>query len=280
MESNVMTITPQMAEEMLTHNIVNRPLALRRVHTYATDMKNGAWELNGESIRFNDKGELIDGQHRLSAIVEANIPIRIYVTKGVDSSVTLFDRGKARNEADSLIIGGMPKELANNSNIAICKLNYAIQLSNFNSVPFSFVKDFLTEYEEPLLQIHSIAFGFCGKRSGNINVRTSPLLLACFYAISLYPEYEDRIKRFIEVVQSGFYETRDHESAAIVLRNDILQGNFSSDRRDKRIASEFMAEKALYDFLHKIDRKVTYKNSGARIYSNHQKFKVDKNMYK
>lgn len=280
MVSEVINITPQMAKEMLTHNIVNRPIASKRVRSYAIDMKNGAWELNGESIRFNDKGDLIDGQHRLSAIVEANIPVRIYVTKGVGSDITLYDRGKVRNESDSLIIGGMPKELANNSNIAICKLHFAIQVNSFASVPFSFIKDFLYKYEEQFTFIHSVTTSHNGKKAGNINVRTSPLLLACFYVFSLYPEHEERIRRFIEVVMSGFYETRDHESAAIVLRNDIIQGYFNSDRRDNRVKSEFMAEKALYDFVNKVDRKVSYRNSAVRIFSNNQLFKVDTNKYK
>lgn len=278
MVSEVINITPQMAEEMLTHNIVNRKLAVKRVHAYATDMKNGMWEQNGESIRFNEAGELIDGQHRLSAIIEANIPVPIYVTRGISSSITLYDRGKPRNEADSLLIGGMPKELANNNIIAVVKLHYVIQFNSFNTPPFSYVKDFLNTFSEPLITLYNMT---TNKHHNNkLNIRTAPLLLPCFYALALFPEREEKIRRFLEVITSGFYETREHESAAIVLRNDIIQGHFGSKCNQDRFKSEFMAEKALYDFLNRVDRRITYKNAGSKIYSNNPLFKIDKIKYK
>lgn len=65
-----------------------------------------------QGIAFNDRDELIDGQHRLSAIVMANVPVRMMVTFGLPSAVEgkkvttmdAVDRGATRSVADQLTI--------------------------------------------------------------------------------------------------------------------------------------------------------------------------------
>lgn len=93
MKVDVETITPKMAEEYLKHNKINRTLKDKRVTSYANDMKDGAWQLNGEAIRFNKSGDLIDGQHRLNAIIRANKPIQTVVMRGINDTVSVYDRG-------------------------------------------------------------------------------------------------------------------------------------------------------------------------------------------
>ena len=56
-------ITPEMAKEYLGMNTDNyRKLNNGRVLTYSADMKNGKWQMNGESIKFSENGALMDGQ--------------------------------------------------------------------------------------------------------------------------------------------------------------------------------------------------------------------------
>lgn len=54
-------ITPRIAKTMLSHNTGNRPLRKAVVQRYATDMENGDWQDNGDPIRFDTNGRLIDG---------------------------------------------------------------------------------------------------------------------------------------------------------------------------------------------------------------------------
>lgn len=95
--TEVETIDAAKAIEYLKKNTGNyRKLSMQKVYQYAEDMKRGLWELNGETIVFDENGTLKDGQHRLAAIAKANIPVKINVARGVDPSIKLYDVGQAR----------------------------------------------------------------------------------------------------------------------------------------------------------------------------------------
>ena len=90
-------ITPQIAQEYLTHNTSNyRFLSTAKVSSYAEDMKHGLWKENGESIVFGADGTLRNGQHRLNAIVKSGVTIPILVVRGVQDDVSTFDVGMGR----------------------------------------------------------------------------------------------------------------------------------------------------------------------------------------
>lgn len=100
-------VTPEMATKWLTKNKINRALSKSRLEFYTQQIQSGDWQLNGESIKFDWNGNLIDGQHRLSAIIEANKGITTYVIFGCDSDAfKTIDTGKARSDADVLKIAG------------------------------------------------------------------------------------------------------------------------------------------------------------------------------
>lgn len=76
----MMTVTPKMAKEWLTHNAENnREINLGRVKMYAEDMRNGKWKLTHQGIAFNADGQLIDGQHRLRAVIKSGVSVRMLV---------------------------------------------------------------------------------------------------------------------------------------------------------------------------------------------------------
>lgn len=99
MKLTVEKITPRKAEEYLKANTDNfrKTIDRARVAVYAKDMANGKWENNGETIKFNGKGVLMDGQHRLKAIVRSQTTITCAVARGVRSTVLNIDRGKPRS---------------------------------------------------------------------------------------------------------------------------------------------------------------------------------------
>ena len=65
-----MTITPEIAREMLKKNTNNRPLSKRTLSRYVQLMKNGEWGITTDAIGFDVNGRLINGQHRLNEVVE------------------------------------------------------------------------------------------------------------------------------------------------------------------------------------------------------------------
>ncbi len=62
-------ITPGQSEEWLKNNNKhNRPLSRKDIERYAASMESGRWLLNGETIIFDNTGNLLNGQHRLVAV--------------------------------------------------------------------------------------------------------------------------------------------------------------------------------------------------------------------
>jgi hypothetical protein len=111
-------VTPAMAANWLKNNFGNRPLSEDVVKAYARDMINGVWVPTHQGIAFNDEDALIDGQHRLRAIVLSGRTIRMMVTFGLPSKIDgkemttmdAVDRGRTRSVADQLTIQhGMKK---------------------------------------------------------------------------------------------------------------------------------------------------------------------------
>lgn len=97
-------ITPEMAKEYLALNMdPNRAICPSLVDRYKRDMLADRWRLSGEAIRFNKNGELIDGQHRLSAAIRAGVPFTSLVIRGLDNEViNVIDSGKSRSASDVL----------------------------------------------------------------------------------------------------------------------------------------------------------------------------------
>ncbi|MBO0883441.1 MAG: hypothetical protein J2P17_24515 [Mycobacterium sp.] len=107
MRSRIQTITPTKAAEMLQANTSNRPLSKRVVQTFAEAMKRGEWKITHQGVAVDTNGTLVDGQHRLAAVIEANLPVEMTVFTDVPpDTFDVLDTGKRRNAADVLAIEG------------------------------------------------------------------------------------------------------------------------------------------------------------------------------
>ena len=78
-------ITPAMAQHYLDKNHSrNRTIKKRQVEKYCKMMAEGNWNSgNGESIKISDKGTLLDGQHRLMAVIAYGKPVSMMVIEGI-----------------------------------------------------------------------------------------------------------------------------------------------------------------------------------------------------
>jgi len=111
------TITPRIANSYLEFNNNNRPLRKTHIRSLAFDMMNGDWQVTHQGIAFDTTGRLIDGQHRLHAIIEAGVPIQMLVTRGCSSSsFSILDRGANRSPSDIL---GWPTKITEVITLAI-----------------------------------------------------------------------------------------------------------------------------------------------------------------
>ena len=104
----VVEVTPEIARNWLVKNRNNfRQLDRRRVDKYAKEMKLGNWMQTGQGVIFSG-GQLIDGQHRLEAVVKSGCTVNMLVIDGVDSSSAMYvDTGKPRSVKQWLMHKGV-----------------------------------------------------------------------------------------------------------------------------------------------------------------------------
>ncbi len=96
-ESKIMLVTPQMAKEWLDKNLSNRNISIMIVNRYANDMKAGKWAVSPHGIVFDPDGNLLDGQHRLCAVIESGCPVKMVIITGADPGSKWFiDIGRKR----------------------------------------------------------------------------------------------------------------------------------------------------------------------------------------
>lgn len=77
-------VTPELATQLLESNKQNRPLSQLHVQRIAGRIAAGQWQYNGDTIKVANNGEILDGQHRLWAIIEANKPVETIVVNGIE----------------------------------------------------------------------------------------------------------------------------------------------------------------------------------------------------
>lgn len=106
--TQLVTITPEKAAELLGANTGNRPLRPSAINRYANDMRNGHWVVNGEAIKVAEGGLLLDGQNRLSAIVLSGVPIDTLLVTGLNGgAMDTVDIGVPRSLGDALYWKGI-----------------------------------------------------------------------------------------------------------------------------------------------------------------------------
>lgn len=126
-------ITVAQATQMLKHNSYNRPLNHVKCKKYAEQMQTGSFMRNGDTICFDWNNVLIDGQNRLTAIVDSGLPLDTIVVTGLDpKAFNTIDIGKVRTLAQLLA-----KEGAKHSQIAAgmtaALINYNNGLAPYHS---------------------------------------------------------------------------------------------------------------------------------------------------
>jgi len=215
MRTTIETIGPKKAAKLLENNKLNRPLTQRLVDKYADDMKNGRWYLTHQGIGIDTDGNVVDGQHRLWAILQANIEIQTKVTYGVDPKARVaIDTGKARSFADIMKLEGViTKQVPMAS--SVCRRMFSGGLHSPGRTPsISVLKLFYLIHQEP---IHFIVEQF----PKHISHITNASVLAAIACAWYYVDDKLLLERFCAVMTDGVSEGRK-EQAAIALRNWLL----------------------------------------------------------
>lgn len=269
-------ITPEMAQSILENSKKveeqlglppNRRYEPKRAENYAKQMAKGDFQnRNGEDIQISKSGRLLNGQHRLQAIIMTGKAMEYGIKSEIDDTMTIYDRGRARSVSDTLIMKGLPKEIAGNTYVGMVKLHYCY-MHSATHVSDSDIERFIIKHEDTLRQVHKLLSGRTSTRKKTrVSLKNASILLGIMYALEAGVDY-DMMDTFCEVLYTGLPKSLNQQ-AALILRNDILSDSLKSAGGQSRKNRLPMVEKAIYDFVSGYQRKVTYKNTTERIYSN------------
>lgn len=181
-QTQIVDVTPEMAREWLGKNSNNRQPSQRYIATLCRDMKSGNWHLDGNSIKFNCDGQLLDGQHRLMACVSASVSFTTLVALGVDkSAMQSLDCGRKRTFGDVLKIAGT----SNHKNLAaVARIIFAYERGDIGRIePSTHAELSLVMENHPDL-FESVIYCKNKRNAGGVPLLPLPLSSALHYLFS------------------------------------------------------------------------------------------------
>ena len=106
-QAKMIDCTPRLAEILLGLNTRNRKVAPSVVEKYVTEILNDEWYATAQGVGIDDRGVLLDGQHRLAAIVESGCTVPILIVTGLPpKGQEKVDRQRKRTLYDAFSIAG------------------------------------------------------------------------------------------------------------------------------------------------------------------------------
>lgn len=233
--SETVTLSPVMANVLLSYNPENRNVRENTLYRYVSDLQNHRWQFNGEPIILSKEGLLNDGQHRCRAIVVSGVPMTTVITVGVSrDSRTTVDAGAARTAGDHL---GMLGTTAATTSAAIARLVIAWENAEFKTLGASSRITNMETIDRALSDelIQAVAPWIDSNHKRFTGLMLPSLVGFCFYAIS--KTYPARAKIFMETFRDG---TMLSPGDPILVLRERLRADDSLKRRD-RIEAFFRA---------------------------------------
>ena len=238
LSARIIYLTPEIAKELISKNVGNRPVKRKDLSRYIKDMQNGYWKENGEPIIVDINGQIKDGQHRLLACIESGHSYNVPLITGVHPDVMdTIDTGVNRTLNDVLKLNGFNYHSAaaalikaivsyNNKHKALSKKGSGHKGSMTNQVGLQFMQ----ENTEMIYSIIKLSYPYYEKQSFKVFSTTQ----VSFYIYVLTngdvsnPFIEDFVKELYGiVVQEGNAVSYVRRTAARAKENKtLLDGNY------------------------------------------------------
>ena len=221
----VMDLTPSMAARWLEGNTHNRSISQGHVERLAREMKAGRWRLTHQGIAFSVGGRLLDGQHRLWAVVmsDVSVPVRVFFNEPADV-VEDIDGGLARSAADRMMLSGRFGDDIGKAHLATMRC----MVRGLRPVERWAFGD-----EADLLARHIEAINFALKHL-TMSKRTRGIATAITRAVvarAWYSVDHSRLVHFCTVLKSGL-ATGPADEPIIMLRDFLVRTDKGRNRLD------------------------------------------------
>lgn len=183
-----MEVTPEQAREWLQSKRRNRTFSPKQVALYARMMREGAWvSRTNEAVAFDDSGQLVDGEHRLRAVLACGQAIKMAVAFGCNAHIGI---ARTRSVADVGVIEydiKMPRNAA-----AIIRT----MLHNDHMTP----RETINAYQQYQAAIDFAAKALRNTDDTHIDVAAVQAGIARAY----YHVNEESLKNFCDALKTGF----------------------------------------------------------------------------
>lgn len=206
-------VSPAMAQWILDHyNTFNRDIRQSWVNKLVAEMRDGAWQLSPEGASFDEDENVIDGQHRLTACVKADMSAWMMFSFGWEQRVRkVMGGGAVRQTVESLWFGGL--ELP--SDIDKRRLNAL--LNSFISGTGS--KGALTRSQtEKTITTYRRELMFVCKLAAEVSPRMRSAVLAALARAYLHGVDGEKLRRFLTILTDGV-SSSDQDRVVIMLRD-------------------------------------------------------------
>lgn len=248
-ETKLVLITPLVAKQMLAQNTNNRTLTISRVNEFCDLITTGRFQCTHQGIAIDSDGVVIDGQHRLAAIIKTGISVYILVSYGMKPESRLaVDTGKPRT---ALAISKLIGRVDNTHAYAIARvLKYGPVKASQMHIPPEGVFDITDTFSDGIQFVID---------NGGINIVST---IAAVIARASYTKDKTKLARFIEVFKS---ETPANEAETAPIKLKIAVVNASSTLRYTKDGTRYtnvrqyiyqLTESAIVDFLKGYPTKV------------------------
>jgi hypothetical protein len=212
MDITVENITPNKAQSWLNLNTGNRPMRSGVAEKYADDMSNGRWTNCPEPISFYADNTLADGQHRLWAIVESGVAIRMPVARGLRREDGLnINTGLGRGLVDNARISGIDADLST----SLIGAARAIA----DGEPQKGALSNAAKLE--IVNAHREAAQWAVSNCRRVRFLCNACIMGAIARAYMHESDTDKLKRFCEVLATGFY-SGEAESSAVAIRNYLI----------------------------------------------------------
>jgi hypothetical protein len=196
-----------LARLWLKKNTHNRGLKPALIDRLTKQILLGEWELNGETIKFDTDGVLLDGQNRLHAIASAEVPCPSYVIFDLPHKAQeTVDMGNRRSLADILKLRGEKANVALATTLNwIWRLEQGRPRSKFENNPTPGQALALLEKHPEIRDAMRNASRIAGHKAWKLS---PPIIAALWFKFSQLDEEDN--KNFWEGVATGFYANGSH----------------------------------------------------------------------
>lgn len=253
-------VTPTLAAKWLERNTRNRSLRNDIVERYAADMKAGRWMVTGDAIAFDKNGVIVNGQHRLWAVIFAELSVPMLVTFNLEPDVVrVLDDHLKRKLTDIIKIAKPGTTIT--AKMTSVSLRMQRESMALNSVDVRAMQKLSRQQQMQFLEKHQEAIDFAVRecfKSSTIRGLGQATILAVV-ARAYYSQDHDRLKAFGKILLSGIPDENTGDIAALLLRNWILSAGASMKPQPEVIYRK--TSRALLAFCQREKLKTLYEAS-------------------